>query len=156
MKFEYVNPFLTSMVKVLTTMANIECSAGKAYLKKTMSAEGQVTGIMGLGGEKTKGSFAVSFTKPVILDITERMLGETLTTIDETVIDMVGELTNMSAGGAVAQLSQKGYDLNMGTPVVVSGESHHIDHSSKGPIIVVPFTTEAGDFFVEISFVTKD
>ncbi len=154
MKFAYVNPFLISMVKVLTTMANIECSAGKAYLKKSTSAEGHVTGVMGLAGPRVKGSFAMSFTQSVILDITERMLGETVTSIDDTVTDMVGELTNMSAGGAVALLSEKGYDLNMATPVVVSGESHHINHSANGPIIVVPFTTNAGNFFVEISFVT--
>lgn len=156
MKFAYVNPFLKSMVNVLSTMANIECTAGKAYLKQSTSAEGHVTGIMGLAGPHAKGSFAVSFTQSVILDITERMLGETLTTIDETVTDMVGELTNMSAGGAVAQLSQKGYDLNMATPVVISGESHHINHSSKGPIIVVPFSTDSGDFFVEISFCSSN
>jgi len=154
MNVEFVNPFLSAMANVLTTMADMKCSPGKAHLKKSTSAGGQVTGIMGMAGDQVKGSFAISFSKPVILDITKRMLGEAVTTIDATVIDMVGELTNMATGGAKAKLTEIGYDFNMATPVVVSGELHTIDHASTGPTIVVPFTTDAGDFFVEINFST--
>ncbi len=92
-----------------------------------------MTGIIGMASEQVKGSFAITFSEPVILDITERMLGEAITTIDATVTDMVGEITNMATGGAKAQLAEKGYDFNMATPVVVSGEGHKIEHSSNGP-----------------------
>ena len=154
MNAEFINPFLKAMINILATMADMKCTPGKAYLKKSTSPGGQVTGIIGMASEQVKGSFAITFSEPVILDITERMLGEAITTIDATVTDMVGEITNMATGGAKAQLAEKGYDFNMATPVVVSGEGHKIEHSSNGPIIVVPFTTDAGDFFIEISFIT--
>jgi chemotaxis protein CheX len=105
-----------------------------------------------MAGEQTKGTMAVTFTTPVILSITERMLGDKLDTIDDTVTDMVGELTNMVTGGAKKILSEKGYRFDMALPTVISGKDHVVTHISKGPIIVVPFSTEAGDFFVELSF----
>ena len=80
------------------------------------------------------------------------MLGEKLDSIDDTVTDMVGELTNMVTGGAKKILSEKGYRFDMALPTVISGKDHVVTHISKGPIIVVPFSTEAGDFFVELSF----
>jgi chemotaxis protein CheX len=54
------------------------------------------------------------------------MVGEKVNSIDETVTDMVGELTNMTAGGAKNLLSEKGYDISMATPKMVIGKSHKI------------------------------
>lgn len=153
MKAEFINPFLTSMTNVLTTMAQLESTPGKPVIKTSSTASGVVTGIIGMAGEQLKGSFAVSFSEPVIFAITKRMLGEEVTCVNETVIDMVGELTNMATGGAKALLAEKGFDFDMAIPVMVSGQGHKIEHSSSGPTIVLPFTTEFGDFFIEVSFI---
>jgi chemotaxis protein CheX len=80
------------------------------------------------------------------------MLGDKLDTIDDTVTDMVGELTNMVTGGAKKLLSEKGYRFDMAIPVVISGKDHIVLHKSKSPIVMIPFTTEVGDFFVELCF----
>ena len=104
---EIVNPFLESMANVLTTMAMLEPSPGKVMLKEKDIACGEITGIIGLIGDNYKASLAVTFERAVILEITARMLGEPVTEIDDTVIDMVGELTNMVTGGAKNLLSQK-------------------------------------------------
>ncbi|WP_228050596.1 chemotaxis protein CheX [Pontibacterium sinense] len=152
-KAEFVNPFLTSMTNVLTTMAQIDSQPGKPTVKKTSTASGVVTGIIGMAGEQLKGSFAVSFSEPVIFAITKRMLGEEVSSVDETVIDMVGELTNMATGGAKALLAEQGFEFDMAVPVMISGKDHRIEHSSSGPTIVLPFNTEYGDFFIEVSFI---
>jgi chemotaxis protein CheX len=80
------------------------------------------------------------------------MLGEEVTSIDDTVTDMVGEITNMVTGGAKRLLSEQGYRFDMAIPSVVSGKNHIIHHKSKAPIVVVPFNTQAGNFFIEICF----
>ena len=49
----------------------------------------------------------------------------------------------------MAELEQKGYAFEMAIPTIVSGKSHSIGHVTDYPIIVVPFDTEAGPFFVE-------
>lgn len=152
MKVEFVNPFLEAILNVLRTMAMMEAKPGKPQLKKSDIANGDVTGLIGMAGEQARGTLAITFTEPVILEITNRMLGENLTAIDETVTDMVGEITNMVTGGAKKLLSEKGYRFDMAIPSVVAGKGHVIHHKSKAPIINVPFSSEAGEFFIEICF----
>ena len=65
---------------------------------------------------------------------------------------MVGELTNMATGGAKKLLEQQGHDFDMATPVVITGADHEIIHKSRGPIMILPFETSSGQFFIEVSF----
>jgi chemotaxis protein CheX len=152
MKVEFINPFLASILNVLNTMAKLEARPGKPAIKTSEVAKGDVTGLMGMTGEQAKGTFAITFTEPVILEITKRMLGEEVARIDDTVTDMVGEITNMVTGGAKRLLSEQGYRFDMAIPSVVAGKNHIIHHKSKAPIIIVPFNTQAGNFFIEICF----
>ncbi len=152
MNTSLINPFLNSILNVLSTMAKLEATPGKMTLKKSDVALGSVTGLIGMVGNKAKGTFAISFSDKVVLEITKRMLNEESTVIDDTVIDLVGELTNMVSGGAKRILSETGYKFNMAIPSVISGKDHYIIHKSKDPVVIVPFTTEAGDFFIEICF----
>ena len=152
MNVEFINPFLTAIMNVLSTMAMMEVNPGKPYIKKNEVACGDVTGIIGMASDQAKGTLAVTFTEPVIREITKRMLGEDISEIDDTVCDMVGEITNMVTGGAKSQLSEKGYHFDMAIPSVIAGKNHIIHHKSKAPIVIVPFKTDAGDFFIEICF----
>ena len=85
-------------------------------------------------------------------DIAKRMLGEDVSEVDETITDMVGEITNMVTGGAKNLLLEQGYDFDLATPVVVAGKDHVVKHKSSGAKVIMPFTTDAGQFFVEICF----
>ena len=152
MNVDFINPFLKATTDVLSTMAQIDAKPGSVAIKKDNIAHGDVTGLIGMNGDKVKGSFSISFTKAAILDITQRMIGEKVTTIDDTVTDMTGELTNMATGGAKKLLADKGYDFDMATPVVITGNNHEVIHKSEEPIIILPFTIESGEFFIEISF----
>lgn len=152
MNVAFINPFLESMLNVLTTMAALEVKAGRAALKEDSVARGDVTGLIGMTGEQARGSLAISFTEPVILEVTTRILGEPVKEIDDTVIDMVGEITNIVTGGAKKLLAEKGYHFDMAIPAVVAGTGHVIDHKARGAKILIPFTIAAGDFFVEVCF----
>jgi len=152
MKAEFVNPFLNAILDVLSTMAHVEAKPGKIALKKNTKARGDVSGLIGLAGKEAKGSLAITFTESVILDITCKMLGESVDSIDETVTDMVGEITNMVTGGAKRTFSEMGYDFDLAIPGVISGKSHTINHQTNGKTIVLPFNTPKGEFFVEICF----
>ncbi len=152
MNVEFVNPFLVSILNVLKTMARLEAHPGNPTIKKDEVAQGDVTGIIGMTSDQAKGTLAITFTEPVILEITKRMLGEELDKIDDTIMDMAGEITNMVTGGAKKILSEQGYNFDMAIPSIVAGKDHIIQHKSKSSIIIVPFNTEAGDFFIEICF----
>ncbi len=152
MNVELVNPFLDAIVNVLSVMAQTDAKAGKPYIKKGDMAMGDVTGIIGLVGEQAKGSLAISFSESAILDITTKMLGEEITELDQTAADMAGEITNMVTGGAKKGLSEKGYVFELSIPTMIVGKEHNVSHKTAGTIVIIPFDTEAGSFFVEVCF----
>lgn len=152
MNAEFVNPFLSSLQNVLSMMAQIDLQPGKASLKKDDRARGDVSGLIGMVGPQTKGSFSISFEEGLAVEIMNKMLGEKPNGINEDVIDMVGEITNMVTGGAKRILGEKGFDFNMASPIVVSGPGHTIKHRAEGPKIIMPFTHAAGKAYLEICF----
>jgi chemotaxis protein CheX len=140
------------MVNVLSTMAQVQPKPGKPTLKKDDNALGVVTGVIAMEGPQAKGSLAISFPKAVILDIHRRMLHEEKTEVDDMVKDLTGELANMVLGGAKGLLEKEGFNFGLTLPTVQVGEGHVVQHPYKGPKILLPFTVDAGEFYVEICF----
>jgi len=151
LRAEFINPFLEATVSVLRTMARLEPVPGKPYIKKGASATGDISGIVGITGE-TEGSLCISFSKECILLIIGRMLGEEQKEINEEVKDAVGELTNMISGDSRRRLEEIGHHFLGAIPSVISGQGHEVKHITKGPILSLPFSTQAGNFTVEVCF----
>ncbi len=152
MRAEFVKPFLVSLLQVISTMAQLELKAGAPRKKNDELARGDVSGLIGMVGPQTRGSFSITFDKSLALEIMRRMLGEAPNGINEEVTDMVGEITNMVTGGAKRMLAEKGYDFDMATPVVVSGPSHTISHKTDSTKLLMPFESEYGRATIEICF----
>lgn len=152
MNVNFINPFLQSLLNVISTMASMELTPGKPQLKTDNLAKGDVSGLIGLVGPQTKGSLSISFEQTLALQIMQNMLGEKPDKINDEVTDLVGEITNMVTGGAKKLLAEKGYDFDMATPMVVSGKGHTISHKANGTKIIMPFTSQYGTAFIEICF----
>jgi len=152
MDAKFINPVISSVVNVLSTMAQLEVRPGKPSIKSDDIALGVVTGVISMEGEQAKGSLAISFTKPVILEIVKRMLRMETTEVDEMALDLTGEMANMVMGGAKGILNEAGYDFGLSLPEVLSGEKHIVKHPFDGPKIVLPLQTDVGDMFIEICF----
>jgi len=103
MKVEHINPFIASVDNVFNTMLDCPLDRGDIFLKESFQPEHFVAGIIGLSG-MTRGIVVLSLRREAALESTGRLLQELPATIDENVVDAVGELTNMIAGGAQAQL----------------------------------------------------
>ena len=146
---EIVNPFIHSTINALETMAFIKPSIGKPYLKTKCNPVCDVSGSIGLIGE-IAGTVNVNFETEVICKITSNMLGEEHVEIDDTVVDSVGEIANMVAGGAKGEMQAKGMNFNIALPNVTVGSKHSHAFPPDIPTIVIPFTTEQGDFTVEV------
>ncbi|MGQ8365564.1 chemotaxis protein CheX [Glaciecola sp. 1036] len=152
MNVEFINPFIASMQNVLSTMAMIELAPNKPKRKTSDESEGDVTGLITMRGPQTRGSLAIVFDQDLAFSIMNNMLGESVTSIDEQVKDMVGEITNMICGGAKSTLSEKGYDFEMAIPRIITGHRHTIKHDIESPVILLAFESEQGNAYLEISF----
>lgn len=145
-----VKPFLAAVKSVISTMAMIQVTAGTPFIKRDSTAQGDVTGIIGMSGERN-GTISVTFTENCVLKIVSNMLGEEITEMGQDIQDAVGEITNMISGQARKGLAEVGMTFDGGIPSVIMGKNHTITHISKEPILAIPFSTDQGDFTVEVS-----
>jgi chemotaxis protein CheX len=152
MNVEFINPFLSSLLNVMSTMAHMELTPEKPKLKKTQIAHGDVSGLIGMVSDKAKGSLSITFDGSLALQTMKGMVGEGPDEINEEITDLVGEITNMVTGGAKRMLSEKGIEFDMATPVVVSGKDHSIHHKAKGPVVIIPLSSPHGKAYIEFSF----
>jgi chemotaxis protein CheX len=153
MNVEFINPFLSSMLNVMSTMAHMELTPEKPKLKKGEAAHGDVSGLIGMVSNQTKGSLSITFEASLALAVMQNMFGESPTEINEEITDLVGEITNMVTGGAKRLLSEKGFEFDMATPMVVSGKNHSITHKAKGPVVIIPLSSaDGGKAYIEFSF----
>jgi len=144
-----INPFIDATLNVLGTMASTRAQAGKPYIKKDKVARGDVTGVIGLTGE-AKGTISVSFSEKSILAIVSNMFGEEMKELNEEINDAVGELSNMISGQARKILEELGRTLHGAIPSVIMGKNHTLTHMTTSPVIAIPFSTDNGDFTIEV------
>jgi chemotaxis protein CheX len=150
MKAEFINPFISSLVNILKTMAGVEAKIGKPFLKNQFSAYGDVTAMIGIAGKTARGYLALSFPTPVMTQIASKILREEYTQLDPIVVDMCGELSNMVMGNVKETFSTMGYDFGLSTPSTITGTPHVLYSKSPYPSILIPFETEFGQFFMEV------
>lgn len=137
------------------TMAATQCYHGNPRLKIGNTSWGQISGIIELKSDKLRGAMVISFDESSILAITARILGEEPQEINQTVVDAVGEITNMISGGAKRELSELGYNFDLTIPAVVIGRDVEMSQLS-GSCITLPFKTDVGEFVVEANIVPID
>ena len=156
MKAEFINPFLTATKNVLETMCQIKVQAQKPHLKADNKSFGEVSGIIGMASETVKGCMVVSFSEECILRVVGNMLYEDpKKTVDDEVVDAVGELTNMICGGAKSQLATMNHKFSLATPTMITGKGVAISYHADSPTLVIPFKTEYGDFVIEANLAEK-
>lgn len=155
MDVKFINPFLNGTQEVLKKMAFMDAVPGKPYLKKEEAASGDVSGIIGITGDAT-GSLALSFSEKCICKIVSNMLGEEHPEVTKEILDAVGELTNMVSGASRTQLEKMGMAVYAAIPTVVHGQGHTITHILKSPSLVIPFSTAAGPFFIDVCIQTPE
>lgn len=150
----FVNPFLAATLHVLKVQAQVEATPGKVYLKKDnpTTLSGDVSGVIGIVSETFNGTVVISFPEETFLKVMSNMLGEEYTELSKDILDGAGEITNMIFGQAKITLNERGYGIKIALPTVVSGKGHTMQGTTKnGPTVVIPFTSPAGSFFVEIT-----
>lgn len=148
---DFVNPFLSATLHVLEVQASVKAKAGKLYVKKEGDKfVGDVSGVIGIVSDSFNGAVIISFPEKTFLKVMSGMLGEEFTEINKDIVDGTGEIINMIFGQAKVVLNEKGYGIKTALPSVVSGKDHSLTTKTNGPVVVVPFESNVGEFFIEI------
>lgn len=148
----FIHAFVAPLNNVLTTMAMIETRVLPAQGRVDHETRGEITGLIDLIGDQAKGSLALSFDAPVVVEVMQRLFGEVPDAGDEAVGDMVGEITNMVTGGAKIVLGEMGLQFRMSVPKVITGTEREIPYVASGDNVEIPFETEHGRIHLALSF----
>ncbi len=147
MRVEYINPFITSLTNTFRTMLSCELERGAIELFDGNNPRHEISGTIGLSG-RAVGTVVLSLSREVALKAASTMLMMEATEIDNDVVDAVGELANMVAGAAKAELEQ--YQLSISLPSVITGKNYEIRFPSNVTPICIPFQSEWGPLTLEV------
>lgn len=115
------------LADVFSTMASMQATA--APDGSMPHFEERVTGSVGFGGENVTGAVYLHMSAGLAVQVTARMLGlppEEITGELE-VNDVVGEMTNMLAGGLKSTLCDLGATCAVSTPAIIRGTAFQIE-----------------------------
>jgi chemotaxis protein CheX len=149
---EFFNPFVRATQVTLSVQAGVENEAGKPHLKTPEDdASIGIAGVLNIVSEEFRGAIALCFPTEVFLNVYEAMFDEKHEEVTDEIKDAAGELLNIIFGQAKAELNDKfGFTIQKAIPTVLSGEKLKVHHSSAQSTIVLPFTSSAGEFHIQI------
>ena len=149
MNVAFINPFIESTLRSLDMMAGIAAEKSGLAIKEDLITTFDISSIIGITGE-VAGSIIISVPTDLACKIASNMLMEEIGTMGKAVEDAIGEIGNIVVGDARRALIQDGHSLSISIPTVVIGAGHKISRSGDIPCIAIPFTTEFGDFEVNV------
>ena len=108
-------------------------------ISKHSHSRGNVSSIVGFVGPMS-GSMIINTSDECACFMAGRMLGETLTKLDNQALDGLCEIANIIAGGAKASLSTTDYRFDrISVPSVIVGNSYSISHYRGMTSVTVEF-----------------
>lgn len=124
-------------------------------MSSTAPVSGQgLTALVGLAGHLC-GVVSIACTSSVASRIASKMLGAETNGVDESVLDAMGEICNMVAGGFRSKVVELERDCNLSVPTVITGADYHLQSLTEGERLEVSLGFEGGPIRVAIDFHTE-
>lgn len=152
MNSDLVTPFVDSLRTVFQTMLQMNVEAGNAYERREPTPSHDVSGLITLSGD-FDGSCVLSFPMEAAKRIVTIFAGAECDPAGGDFADAIGELVNMVTGGAKAKF--KGRTISISCPTVITGSGHVVRSSKEFSCFVIPFTSDLGNFVIEVSIKTN-
>lgn len=116
-----------------------------------VSLVGDISGIIGMVQQQLEGTLMLCVTFETVREILPQIVGKSVTITHEMALDAVGELTNMIFGQVKSELNQRGHQIKLGIPCVVTGKGHFVSQFHRGHYLIVPFNLDGQLFQVYVA-----
>jgi chemotaxis protein CheX len=145
--------FKNSLSEAFETMVFTKAVCGDSVSKHGHFPTGAISGTIGLTGEHVNGRMTLIFpTNAAEQAFRGMMMMGPDDPVDEAELkDAIGELANMTAGGAKAVLQQENVNFLISLPAVVVGMDHHLDSPKGCASIVIPVALDDKLFHMELA-----
>jgi chemotaxis protein CheX len=147
---DYINPVISATRSVFEMMLGCTPNRKGLRLKAPGEPSQEVSAVIGISG-RAKGTIVVGLSREAACEVLNRMIGTPATEVNAEVCDAVGELTNMIAGAAKAQLAA--FELSISLPNVVSGNHYTMHSPADVQPMIIDFDSEIGPLTIEVAFV---
>lgn len=146
-----VQPFMNKhLVDVFETMLSLRAEPRPEMTDSNFTT--RVTGSVGFGGESVTGAVYLHLSGAFAIHCTSLMLGLSAEELnsENDVNDVVGEMTNMLAGGLKSTLCDLGNSCAVSTPAIIRGTSYEIEALPDVQRHLLPFISDGNYVLVEV------
>ena len=113
------------------------------------------TAIIGLRGTLLW-TLTINFPEKTGRTITQKLLQTDDAVSKDEISDTLGEVANMVAGGAKAELARlRGEDISLSLPTVITGQDYCLEHPKDSKTSLVSFRSTLGEFTIGITLSNK-
>lgn len=153
MRYEYIEPLLTSTIKVLDNVMQSDIRMGDVSLIRPEEIDSEIAILIKVEGDPN-GSIIVNMGKETAINISGIMTGEKSKSLTPVTLDAVSELTNMIAGNATSAINDLGFDFKILPPSLLTKEEV-IGETPGVEIFQVPLLTRCGEIKINIAMRTN-
>lgn len=155
MKIEYINPFIEASKSIINQTTGFLPEMGKPYVKEAPYKGNNVLVLIGLTGE-IHGSAVIIFSNDVACKIAAAMMMvESISELDEIAKSAISELCNMILGNTATIFSQKGINIDITPPTMLTGDNMELT-VHKNTVISIPLIFEDNSKMeIDISYIEK-
>jgi chemotaxis protein CheX len=153
MDVKLLNPFIQAAAEVLKAEVNTDVSRGDISLQKSALTSDDITVLINLIGD-VHGVVMYGMSTDTGLSLVSRIMEQDFTELNSLAQSGVAELGNVISGQATIRFSEAGYKSNISPPMILTGKGTTIS-TLDFPRIVVPLTTQYGEFTVHLALREK-
>lgn len=155
MNVEYINAFIESSMNVIKQTTGLEVKTGKTHIKNTSYKGDNVIVMIGLTGNIV-GNVVITIDTDLACSIASfMMMGMPVTELNDISKSAICELCNMILGNTVTLLSNKGMNLDITPPSILTGKSIELS-VHKSTVVCVPIMFENGSSLdIDISYIDR-
>ena len=127
--------FVDGAANYFSTISKQDANIGAPFLTQNINQHlCDYTGIIGISGDK-KGSVFFSAPKSMLIKLVASL--GVLTTQDDKLMDLVGEVSNTISGNARREFGEQ---FMLSVPVVIQGKSEGLKVTNVAEIYVIPIS----------------
>ena len=152
MRYDYVQPFVSSAQEILEQVLSGQIAAGKVQLSPAPRTGNGVTAIVGVTGEG-EGRVLFEMSRQTALGIAAEMNDEPQTELGSLAKETLSELASMMTGRAISLLNDKGHKLRVSPPTLIAGDNVTIS-TAELETLIVPLETTHGEVVVNVAMAT--
>jgi chemotaxis protein CheX len=149
---ELVKAIVAVTTDVFITMLNLSITAEEVQTEPSVAAapSSGVVSLIGMAGAWV-GTGSLACTVSLACRLSSQFLGSACESMNEEVLDTIGEITNMIVGNVKTAIEEKAGPMGLSTPTVIYGRNFQTRSARIHEWTVVPFTCEGERFYVQLS-----